>query len=68
IIMGILLKGKKDIESYISANGELDIRTVALGSLEYLLKEEKLSINDISKIFNEEVETVIELFERNGLL
>lgn len=66
--MGLIFEGRKEIETYISTYGELDIKTVALSSLEHLLKMEKLSIKDISEIFHEDVETVNELLERNGLL
>lgn len=66
--MGIVLKGKKEIEAYISINGELDIRNIALVSLEHLLKEEKLSIKDVSEIFHEDEDAVMELLARNGII
>ena len=66
--MGLIFRSKKEIEAYISANQNIDIKTIALSSLEYLLRIEKLSVNDISKLFCANIDEVKELLERNGLL
>ena len=66
--MSLIFKRKKEIETYIFANWELDIKTIALSSLEYLLKVEKLSIKDISRLFHVHIDEVEDLLFQNGLL
>lgn len=66
--MGLIFKCRKEIEAYISANGQLDIKTVALSSLVHLLRIENLTIKDLSELFNVNIDEVKELLMRNGLL
>lgn len=66
--MGLLFKDKQEIETYISEYGQIDIRTIALSSLEYLFKVERLSLSDISHLFQVSVEEVKDIFDRNGML
>ena len=66
--MGLIFKCRKEIEAYISANGQLDIKMVALSSLVHLLKMENLTIKDLSDLFSVNIDEVKDLLTRNGLL
>lgn len=65
--MAIFLKGKMKILEYFNDNGKIDIKSVALSTIEYLIKTERMTVKEIADLFDTTPYEVEALIMRNGL-
>lgn len=65
--MAVYLKGKKEILDYIDFNGKIDIKSVSLSTIEYLLLIEQLAVHEIADLFSTTSNEVEMIIQRNGL-